>query len=71
MKTITNRLSDLLTVKSLVTLMLTIAFIYLEITVGASERLETIYYMIMAFYFGTQMQKNQTKIDVPKETGGE
>jgi hypothetical protein len=51
--------------------MLTIAFIYLEITVGASERLETIYYMIMAFYFGTQMQKNQTKIDAPKENGGE
>lgn len=71
MKTITSRLSDLLTVKSLVTLMLTIAFIYLEITVGASERLETIYYMIMAFYFGTQMQKNQTKIDAPKEITGE
>ena len=69
MKTITSRLSDLLTVKSLLTLMLTVTFIVLEVNGGASEWFRTIYNVVVAFYFGTQHQKNQTKIDAPKENG--
>lgn len=71
MRTITSRLSDLLTVKSLLTLMLTVTFIILEVNGGASEWFRTIYNVVVAFYFGTQHQKNQNKIDAPKENAGE
>lgn len=71
MKTLTNKISDLLTVKSLLTLILTVTFVILEINGGASEWFRTIYNVVVAFYFGTQHQKNQNKIESQKETAVE
>lgn len=51
-------MKKLLTVKSIVTLALTICFI-IEVLKGQTE-IENIYLMIIAFYFGTQTErKNQ------------
>ena len=51
-------LERLLTVKSIVTLILTIIFAYLAVTGSISEEFRSIYLMIIAFYFGTQAEKN-------------
>lgn len=54
-------------VKSLVTISLTGAFVYLSIVGTISpENFMTIYTMIIGFYFGTQWQKKQNKEDVDK-----
>lgn len=52
-----DRISKLLTVKSLVTLILTLVVAYKAI-VGQMD-IEQIYLMIIAFYFGTQLEKNK------------
>ena len=53
-----ERLTKLLTVKSIVTIVLTIAFTYLAIVgrVSATEFL-TIFTVVIGFYFGTQAEK--------------
>lgn len=62
-----TRLSKLLTVKSLVTMTLTIIFSFLAVTGKIPTRdYMTIYTVIISFYFGTQAEKN-----VSRETGGE
>lgn len=57
-----DRLSKLLTVKSIVTLLLTAAFAYLAFAekIGAAEFL-TIFTTVIAFYFGTQATKEGEK----------
>ena len=52
MELIYKRLANLLSVKSLVTLALTVTFCVL-----------TVHLMVIAFYFGTQSQKAQDVID--------
>ena len=63
-----ERLSRLLTVKSIVTLILTVVFAYLSASgmVGIDQFL-TVFTVIIAFYFGTQSQKTQDLMDAPKE----
>lgn len=53
-----NRISKLLTVKSIVTLLLTGVFCYLSVvgTISGAEFL-TIFTVIISFYFGTQANK--------------
>lgn len=53
-----EKLANLLTVKSIVTIVLTLVFGYLSVTgkVTAQEFL-TVFAVIIAFYFGTQHQK--------------
>lgn len=60
---IINRLSALLSVKSLVTLALTGVFAYMACTNQISQDFMTIYAVIIAFYFGTQSQKVQDVLD--------
>ena len=67
MDIINKRLAALLSVKSLVTLVLTIVFAYMAITGQISQDFMTIYAVIIAFYFGTQSQKTQDLMDAPKE----
>jgi hypothetical protein len=55
MKNIINKIAKLIDVKSLVTLTLTGVVAYLAI-IGRID-IENIYLMIIAFYFGTQVQK--------------
>lgn len=58
MKQVTKRLSNLLTVKSIVTVMLTVVFCYLSIKGKVStENFMAIFTMVIGFYFGTQAKK--------------
>lgn len=54
---ITKRLANLLSVKSIVTLILTGVFAYMAVTGQISQDFMTIYMAIIAFYFGTQAEK--------------
>ena len=59
-ETIERRLSNLLSVKSLVTLILTAVFAYLACMGEISKDFMTIYAVIIAFYFGTQSRTPHT-----------
>lgn len=51
---------NLLKVKSIVTIILTLVFAYLSIIrVISGEQFLTIFSVVIAFYFGTQYQKGQ------------
>lgn len=63
MDKIYNRLANLISVKSLVTLVLTGVFAYLSCAGQINQNFMTIYAVIIAFYFGTQSQKNTEVID--------
>ena len=63
METIIKRLSNLLSVKSLVTLVLTGVFAFMACTNPISQDFMTIYAVIISFYFGTQSQKVQNVRD--------
>lgn len=63
METIIKRLSNLLSVKSLVTLVLTGVFAFMACANQISQDFMTIYAVIIAFYFGTQSQKTQELLD--------
>ena len=54
-----ERFSKLLTVKSIVTLILTVVFAYLSIRGGADQPFLTIYTTVIAFYFGTQYERRK------------
>lgn len=62
-ETILKRIAALMSVKSLVTLMLTGVFAFMACTNQISQDFMTIYAVIIAFYFGTQSQKLQDTID--------
>ena len=63
MEIIRKRIANLLSVKSLVTIVLTIVFAYMAVTGKISQDFMTIYAVIIAFYFGTQSQKTQELLD--------
>ena len=63
MQNVIKRLATLLSVKSLVTLVLTGVFAYMACTGQISQDFMTIYAVIIAFYFGTQSQKVQDAIE--------
>ena len=56
-----NKLAKLIDVKSIVTLVLTAVFAALSLTGKLSaEQFQTVFTTVIAFYFGTQYQKNST-----------
>lgn len=57
MENLMKRLSNLLSVKSIVTVVLTAVFAYLAITGGVSQEFMTVYTVVIAFYFGTQVSE--------------
>lgn len=63
MDNIKKRLGNLLSVKSLVTLVLTGVYSYLAITKQINPEFSSVYMVVIAFYFGTQSQKNQDALD--------
>ena len=65
---IVKRVANLLSVKSLVTLILTAVFAYMAVTNQISQDFMTVYAVVIAFYFGTQSQKVQDLVD-EKGTG--
>lgn len=70
MDKIIKRLSNLLSVKSLVTLTLTGVFAYMAVAGKISQDFMTIYAVIIAFYFGTQSQKAQDAMDAKGDENG-
>ena len=57
METFWNRITKLLCVKSLVTLVLTAVFAVLALKGSVSQDFMTIYAVIISFYFGTQHER--------------
>ena len=57
---IIKRLGNLLSTKSLVTLVLTAVFACMALAGKIDQDFMTIYAVIIAFYFGTQSQKPQS-----------
>ena len=58
METLQKRLANLLTVKSIVTIVLTAVFAYLTCTGGVTaDQFLTVFTVVIAFYFGTQAEK--------------
>ena len=56
-----NRLARLLCVKSLVTLLLTAAFVTMALRGEVGQDFMTVYTVIIAFYFGTQLERTTQK----------
>ena len=67
MDNIKKRLGNLLSVKSLVTLVLTGVFAYMSVAGKIPQDFMMIYAVIIAFYFGTQSQKPQEVLDGTRE----
>ena len=63
MELIKKRCANLLSVKSLVTLTLTVVFAYMAVNGQISQDFMTVYAVVIAFYFGTQSQKVQDAVD--------
>jgi hypothetical protein len=57
-----KRIVNLLSVKSIVTLVLTAVFAYQSVTQSISQDFMTVYAVVIAFYFGTQSKKVQDAI---------
>ena len=58
MEALQKRLGNLLTVKSIVTIVLTAVFAYLTCTGGVTaDQFLTVFTVVIAFYFGTQAEK--------------
>ncbi len=64
METIYKRLGNLLSVKSLVTLALTVVFAVMTVRQAISQDFMTVYAVVIAFYFGTQSQKVQDAMEL-------
>lgn len=63
MENIKKRLGNLLSVKSIVTLVLTAVFAYMAVAGKILQDFMMVYTVVIAFYFGTQSQKAQDAID--------
>lgn len=68
MKTLKEAAVNLLKVKSIVTILTTITFVYLAVTGQISQDFMVVYSVIIAFYFGTQAQKKADMSDQEDET---
>ena len=58
-ETMMKRLWELLSVKSLTTLVLTAVFAYLSVCERISQDFLTVYTVVIAFYFGTQQRRQE------------
>ena len=56
-----NRLTRLLCVKSLITLILTGVFAVMALRGEVNQEFMTVYTVIIAFYFGTQLERTSQK----------
>lgn len=63
MELMKKRLANLLSVKSLTTLTLTAVFAVMALRGVISQDFMTVYAVVIAFYFGTQSQKQQDALD--------
>lgn len=54
-------LAKLMDVKSLVTIALTIGFIIMAVTNSLSSEYQSVYLVVISFYFGTQYEKKKNE----------
>ena len=71
MELMKKRLANLLSVKSMTTLILTAVFAVMALRGVISQDFMTVYAVVIAFYFGTQSQKGQDALDAGKGERGE
>ena len=69
MENLKKRAAGLVSVKSIVTLILTAVFAYMAITGTISQDFMMVYTVVIAFYFGTQTQKISDAVD--RSNGGQ
>ena len=69
MENLKKRLANLVSVKSIVTMILTVVFAYMAITGKISQDFMMVYTVVIAFYFGTQTQKISDAVS--NQNGGE
>ena len=60
---IIKRIAALMSVKSIVTIILTCVFAWQAVSARISQDFMTVYAVVIAFYFGTQSQKAQELMD--------
>ena len=66
-----KRVANLISVKSIVTVVLTLVFTVLALRGDVTgQDFLTIFLMVISFYFGTQSQKVQDAVDVMTEKDG-
>lgn len=58
MNDLKKRFANLLTIKSLVTLLLTLLFSILAFRGNIPEEVSSVFYTVIGFYFGTQAKKD-------------
>ena len=64
MELLKKRLANLLCVKSIVTIVLTMVFAYMAIRgVVTSEQYLTVFTVVIAFYFGTQAARKEEQVN--------
>lgn len=63
MENLKKRAAGLVSVKSIVTLILTAVFAYLAVKGAIGQDFMTVYAVVIAFYFGTQTQKISDAVD--------
>lgn len=56
-----DALAKLMDVKSLVTIALTIGFIIMAVTNSLSSDYQSVYLVVISFYFGTQYEKKKNE----------
>lgn len=56
-----ENIKKLIDVKSIVTILLTIAFIFLSVKNKLTNEFLTVYTVVISFYFGTQYEKNNIR----------
>lgn len=61
-----DRLSKLLSVKSIVTIMLTVVFCIMAVRGTLSQEFMVIYTVVIGFYFGTQHEKKKSTEALPE-----
>lgn len=72
MEQLKKRVANLVSVKSVVTMVLTIVFSVLALRGDVSgQDFLTIFLMVVSFYFGTQSQKMQEAMDGKERTASE
>lgn len=62
--TMFDAITKLLDVKSLVTIAMTIAYIVMACRSQLNTDFNSVYLVIISFYFGTQYQKNQQEVNI-------
>lgn len=63
MENLKKRAAGLVSVKSIVTLILTAVFAYLAVKGAIGQDFMVVYTVVIAFYFGTQTQKINDAVD--------